>query len=351
MNALLFAVVLTMIFVPAHPSFSQAVDSDTAISVVTTSDVPYVYQNSEGYTTVVGEVENRNRLTAMSDIVVVATFLDASGNVLDISRGGPLLTVVGAQSTSPYVITSTVRDPDIAFVSVDVAAFNSSPSKEDGLEIDHIDVLHAETLEFSATISNSGNSPSTDTRVYLAYYDVFDPPRLLSVETIEAGDIPIGQTLDIEFSGIPSPRAVGFQVLAESDTMTSSPLDIDIPEQQLITRMVSISDLSVSDDQGRPASSVPAGAEVSIGSRLLFQSTANDRIQSYVYYVQIKQSGVPYVEFIGSTAGTIYNTPSSDVSVLWTPANPGLYFVETFVWDAQNVPIAPKGPVSLVLVR
>ncbi len=349
MRALLLAVILAMLFVPIY-SFSQLIDNEGTLSVSTTSDAPYVYRDSEGHTVVVGEVENRNHLTAMSDVIVVATFFDASGNVVDVSEGGPLLAVVGAQSTSPYVVTSTVSNPDIALVSVEVAAFNSSPSKEAGLQIHNMDISYAERLEFSATLSNSGNSPSANTRVHLVYYDVFDPPRLLAVETVEAGEIPIGQELDFEFSGIPSPKAVGLLVLAESDTMTSDQLSIGIPEQQLMTSMVSISDLSVSD-QGKTVSSIPVGATVSIGSNLQFQSTANDRIQSYVYYVQIKQSDIPYVEFIGSANGTIYNTPSSSASVQWTPANPGLYFIETFVWDAQNTPIASKGPVSIVMVR
>jgi len=37
-------------------------------------------------------------------------------------------------------------------------------------------------------------------------------------------------------------------------------------------------------------------------------------------------------------------------SVEWTPQNTGLYFVETFVWDPNAVPLASKGPIALILV-
>jgi len=352
MKALLLALVLTMALVPAYPSFSQLIDSDDKISVITTSDSPYVYKNSEGHTVVVGEIENRNALSSMSGIVIRAVFYDPSGEeVIEVVRGGTVLDIVPPESTSPYLITSASANPDIGLVSVDVEAFNSSPTKSRGLELSPVDISNNETMEFTGSVKNAGHAPSDGTVVYLAFYDVFDPPRLMHIEPVPVGHVPAGAEAEFQFSGTPNGRAVGFTMFAESDVLQSEFVDVEIPPQDLLSSLVTISSLSVSDPDGNSISTIPAGSTVSIGSDLVFQTIADDRIQPFVYYVQIKQSGkIPYVEFLGSADGSFHGTPNETASVEWTPGEPGLYFIETFAWDQDAVPIASKGPVSIVLV-
>ncbi len=350
MKSLLF-VLFAMLLIPAV-SYSQVTDSVSTISVITTNEVPYVYQNSQGYTVVVGEVENRNSLTAMSGIVVSVTFFDEFGNILDSVQGTTILDIVPPNSISPYVVTSKVAGSSVALASVDVSAFNSSPTKETGLDLETVDISYGEELEFSGTIQNTANIASSETLIHLAFYDVFDPPRLLHVETLEIGDILVGEQKEFKFSGIPNQKAVGFKILAESTLLQSDFVNVNLPSQQIITRLVTISNLSIIDSDGKNLSSMPVGTTVEIGSNLQFQTTADDRIQPYVYYVQIKQSGqTPFVEFLGSSSGNFYGTPSEYASVSWTPQKPGLYFVETFGWDQNHVPIASKGPVAIILVN
>jgi len=351
MKAMLLALVLAMALIPAYPSFSQLIDTDSKISVITTSDSPYVYKNSEGHTVVVGEVENRNALSSMSGIVVRAVFYDPSGEeVIEIVRGGTVLDIVPPESTSPYLITSASANPDIGLVSVDVEAFNSSPTKSMGLEISPVDISNSGTVEFAGSVKNAGHAPSGGTVVHLAFYDVFDPPRLLHIEQIPVGHVPAGAEAGFQFSGTPDSRAVGFTMFAESDVLQSGFVDVEIPPREILSRLVTISGLSVSGPGGS-SSTIPAGSTISIGSDLVFQTVADDRIQPFVYYVQIKQSGkIPYVEFLGSADGSFHGTPNETASVEWTPGEPGLYFIETFAWDQNAVPIASKGPVSVVLV-
>ena len=49
--------------------FSQEYyDNTPTLSVSLTSDSPFVFQDSEGYTVVVGMVENKNSLTAVTNV-------------------------------------------------------------------------------------------------------------------------------------------------------------------------------------------------------------------------------------------------------------------------------------------
>jgi len=58
-----------------------------------------------------------------------------------------------------------------------------------------------------------------------------------------------------------------------------------------------------------------------------------------------------FVEFIGSAEGSIQTEDIEIPSVGWIPQNDGVYFVETFVWDPKNIPLASQGPFSLILVH
>ena len=73
---------------------------------------------------------------------------------------------------------------------------------------------------------------------------------------------------------------------------------------------------------------------------------------AYTYYVQVKESGEsPYVEYIGKFDGRFIGTGQETQTIDWIPENPGLYFIETFVWDRNNIPIAEQGPFVLVIVN
>ena len=99
------------------------------------------------------------------------------------------------------------------------------------------------------------------------------------------------------------------------------------------------------------AGAAEAGSEVVIASALRFLPAAGDRLQPFVYLVQVKQLGEPLVEFVGSYEGAFYGSPSETASVAWVPEKPGNYFVETFVWDESSVALAPPGPTALLRVN
>jgi hypothetical protein len=57
------------------------------------------------------------------------------------------------------------------------------------------------------------------------------------------------------------------------------------------------------------------------------------------------------VEFLGKFDGRFIGTGSQSIAIDWIPENSGVYFIETFVWDRNNVPISEKGPIVLIVVN
>ncbi len=351
------AAVLAAVPAANQPSFAQMIDKAGTISVITTSESPYVYKDADGRAVVVGEIKNRNTLTAMSEIVIRAIFYDRSGTkIIETARGHTVIDTVPPNGMSPYVVRSESANPDISLVSVDVEAFNSSPAKQEDLMISRTGVSNNGTaVTVNGTVSNKGvDVTSHNTTVYAAHYDDFDPPRLLRVESVSAGAILPGFTYTFEFPPIVSPRVMSVRIFAESDTLLSDSVNAAVPQRKVhsITNLVTIGNPVFAVQDGRRASDLAVGDTVDITSNLKFQSISDDRIQPYVFMVQIKQSGNdPYIEFLGSAAGSFYGTPDSAPTVQWIPRAPGLYFAETFVWDQHDVPIASKGPITIILVK
>lgn len=351
MRLLPIIVILSMMLIPAsHVLAQDSTRSDSTLSVIT-GDNPFVYQDSDGNTFVVGEIKNTNTLTAVSDVLISVTFFDEFGNTVDTVQGTTALDIIGPGDASPYIISSSADGSQIKRASVMPHAFNSSPAKEKGLDVEVTAVRDGGELVISGTIQNKGNTQSQNTTAYLSFYDVFDPPRTVQIESAHIGDIAIDGTADFEISVTPISRAVGVKITMESDLLQSETSSIKIPKQTITTLLVTISEPAVTDADGRSVSVIPIGATVNITSVLSFETIADDRIQPFVYYAQVKQSGtIPAVEFIDSMQGVFYGTLAESAHVQWSPERQGLYFIETYVWDNNAVPIASKGPIVLVHV-
>ena len=116
---------------------------------------------------------------------------------------------------------------------------------------------------------------------------------------------------------------------------------------------ITISGVSIEDSNGNKLSELNVGSEVNIKSETWIQFAADQESDetAYTYYVQIKESGkVPYVEYIGKYDGRFIGTGQETQTIDWIPEKPGLFFIETFVWDRNNVPIAEQGPFVLIIV-
>jgi len=354
MQKLILSVFLILLLVPFSQAFSQEYsDNAPTLSVSLQNETPFVYQDSEGYTVVVGVVENTNSLTPVTNVRIQVNFFDDFGSTpLETLVGYTTLQVIPPNGQSPFAIRSDTPNPNITQASISLLAFDSSTSKSKELTVFSTEVFFGSTLQFSGVLQNGG-APSADTKVHLAFYDGFEPPRTLGVSTIELGNMELNTEVTFDLDEKIDSRAVGFLLFAESSVFYSDFVDIAISPSQVHTKLVVISDVSIEDTMGNKLSEIPVDSTVNIKSKTLIQFAADQESDetAYTYYVQIKESGeMPYVEYIGKFDGRFIGTGLETQSIDWIPEKKGLFFIETFVWDKNNVPIAERGPFVLVIV-
>ena len=185
MDKIILSLFLFLILFPASAGFSQVSNLHTStLSVILTSDSPYIYKDDKGYTVVVGAVKNTNNLSSFSNVQIHVNFYDDTNpQPLETTEGGTILQVIPPLGTSPYMIKSKTPNPDITQVSVSLQKFDSSTSKSKQLTIGYSNIVLDENLRFSGVLKN-GAAPINNTNVYLAFYDAFKPPRIVKVDTI-----------------------------------------------------------------------------------------------------------------------------------------------------------------------
>ncbi|NQV40187.1 MAG: hypothetical protein HQ505_06570 [Nitrosopumilus sp.] len=345
---------LILLLIPFSQGFSQVTDNPSTLNVSLRNESPFVYQDSEGYTVVVGIAENNNSLTPISNVKIQVHFFDdLSPDPLEVVQGTTTLEVIAPNGKSPYSIRSQTPNLDITQASASLLGFDSSVEKQKGLTVYSTDVSLDTSFRFSGVLQNGG-APNSDTNVYLTFYDGFEPPRILSVSTIELGDVESNTEVSFDLDEVIDSRAVGFYLFAESNVFSSDFVDIQIPASEIPDKLVTISNVSVEDPDGKKLSELSVGSTVHIKSETWIEFAADQESDetAYSYYVQVKKSGeLPYVEYIGKFDGRFIGTGQETQTIDWIPEKTGLYFIETFVWDRNNIPIAEQGPFVLVLVN
>ena len=361
MKKALIVLFLVSTLFPISSSFSQEfIDKEPTLGIVLTSFSPFNYKDFDGKTVILGEIENTKNFP-VSGIKIWAGFYDNIGeNPLETTIGTTIIEVIPPFGKSPYMIISETSNPKITSVSVNLLGFNSSPEKKQKLDL-HLDTLEmSEKLSLSGTITNNGELNSTGTKIQLISYDSFNPPRVLGISTVNLeNDIIPGGTDNFEFDVKRDSRATAFKIVGESQDYSTGILDITDTSLELLNKLVTISDIAVTDNEGNRLSDITVGSSIKIQSELDFQelSFEESEVQQYVYWIQIKKSieingeTKSFVEFIGNAEGSIDSKGVEHPSVGWIPENDGLYFVETFVWDPNHNPLASKGPLSLILVK
>ena len=346
---------LILLLVPFSQAFSaETTDTPSSLTVSLRHETPFVYQDTEGYTVVVGIVENNNLLTPVTNVKIQVNFYDDFDPApLEVVQGNTTLEVVAPNGKSPYSIRSQTPNPEITQASVSLLGFDSSVEKQKGLTVYSTDVFLDDSFRFSGVLQNGG-APNSNTNVYLTFYDGFEPPRILGVSTIELGNVDSNAEVPFDLDEVIDSRAVGFFLFAESNIFSSNFVDIKIPPRQIVDKLITISDVSLEDANGNNLSELSVGSPVHIKSETLIQFVADQESNetAYTYYVQVKESGKsPYVEYIGKFDGRFIGTGQEIQTIDWIPEKTGLYFIETFVWDRNNIPIAEQGPFVLIIVN
>lgn len=353
MKKILLSSFLIILLFPTSSAFSQLIETEPTLSVSLTSDSPYIYQDDEGYTVVVGNVENKNPLAFVTNVKIRAVFYDAiSANPLEIVQGETILQVIPPLGMSPYMIKSNTPNPEISHVDVFLETFDSSTSKSKLMSLEIFDTFVSENLVVSGVLKN-GPAPVIDANVYLSFYDAFKPSRTLGISTIPIGDMAPNEQSSFEFDDKINSRSVGFTIFSESNIFYSDIVDVKIPEPEILTKLVTISDVVVTDSVGSNLSEIKLGSTVKIKSNSWVELSPDhsSREIPYTYYVQVKESGdKPFVEYIGKYDGRYIGEGKQSQTIDWIPEKKGLFFIETFVWDRNNVPIAEQGPIVIILV-
>lgn len=349
MRYLLVSVLIVAAFSGA--AYGQT-DNSEKFGVRTVEYAPYHYVDADGHTVVLGEVVNTNEFSVTGIKLWAGFFNDEDLAPLESTVSGTVLEVIPPGGTSPYMIRSPTPDPEIARVSVSFLSFNSAGDKERLLEIESAATSSVDGLEISGTIANNAGTVQ-DAVVYLVLYDVFEPPRTIRIESVNVtgiagfGSAPFGFSVDIPEQA----RALG--MFAESGDLSSNRLAMDIDEPVLVTKRATIDAMQLLDMSGDAITSVPVNTTVMIRSNLSLEVSAGQSYnQPYVYYTVVLASGSePYAEFIGVSEGS-FEGASDTASVMWTPQNPGLYFVKSYIWDPDAIPLGPEGTkIPLILVK
>ena len=339
-----FTLVLLLAFslLSSNLVWAQILPSNTSLCAKISDTSTYSYRADDGTTVVLGEVVNSCNYPITS-ITIGVSFLDQNSNPLEYNTGSTLLKVIPGNGKAPFSISSTKSDPAIVNVQTKIAGFTSSSSRQQVLSIVPGHLQIASKLSLSGTIKNTGTITSSGTKIYLISYDAFQ--RVVSVSNTEPIDIGPGTTSSFSITSTPNSHAKSYKLVAESDSYQSTITDVtDITA----TLPIMISGTLVTDPHGNKYSTIPVGAPVKITSEL--RNLGSQTTLAYVYYVQVKDFA-GQVEFIGKSSG-VFLGESDNATVTWNPTTDGPYFIETFVWDSNNVPLAPSGPIiNVVLVK
>ena len=366
---MLAILVIPLLVTSTMPSHAQEYSDThpTLVAVLETSS-QYVFKDEQGYAFLAGMVKNTSPFGTISDLQIRVSFYDdLQAAPRDVVHGSTALEAIPPNSKSPFLIRSTGPDMQITQASASIMTFDTSADKEQQISI-NIDGI---ATEFTSTATDNKNSftiqgslsngpaPSSNATIHLAFYDVFEPPRILDVRSIQMGDLAADSNTPFFFKGEVNSAARGAFVFAESDVLSALMTNVRLPPpsdpRPYMTEIATIAGISVKDKSGDRISAVSVGEEASIEGRITIEygDYREDREMPYIFYVQIRGSGpAEPVEFIGSFQGLF-----SDANVLtratvdWTPERSGLYIAETFVWSEDNVPLADRGPYTLIFVE
>ena len=130
MQKLILSAFLILLLIPFSQAFSQVIENTPTLSVTLRNEPPFVYQDSEGYTVVVGLVEN-NSLASITNVMIQVNFFDDfTPNPLEVVNGHTTLQVIPPNGQSPFAIRSETANPNITEASVSLLPFNISDPKE-----------------------------------------------------------------------------------------------------------------------------------------------------------------------------------------------------------------------------
>lgn len=224
----IFSIIGISIF--SQDAFSQYTDTPQSLTVNLKSS-PYFYQDSEGYAVVNGIIENKNELSSISNVRIHVSFYhDSLQEPLEVNMGNTVIDVIPPSSEAPFSIRSKNPIPFVDDVSVNILGFDSVQNKMNGLSVSSEYASIDSPFRFSGSLQNTG-AFSNNTKIHVAFYDGFKPPRILQVFTIDVGAVESDIKTPIEFMHEFDFTPSGAYLYAESDIFSSDVVEVKIPKR------------------------------------------------------------------------------------------------------------------------
>jgi hypothetical protein len=310
---------------------------------------PFSFKDESGYTVVLGEIYNNHNFPINDVKILVNFYNEVSNEPIDSVIGNPILDSIPALGSSPIKIKSSFPNSAISQVNMTLLGFDSSYEKSPLLLIETNSLEISNSLNFSGTITNYGNEDTGNIKIHLMSTDVFEPPRIVNISSINLENIISGSSQKFSIDGMLNSMAVNYYILAESDNYSSPYTIIDHEKINSQNKIITINDVAIINiKQDNSIISSP----IRINTQIMMQEFTSMSIEiPYTFYVQIKEADSGLVEFIGSYSAMLYETSPENPTILWIPENEGLFFIETYLWDIDDVVLSSPGQVILVNVN
>ena len=340
---------LAIISFPILEGFGQ-IQTEKGEGVFFVNMHPYSFKDESGYTVILGEISN-NRDFPISKVRILASFYnDISDEPIDSVIGYTIFNSIPPQENAPFILKSSMPDSSISRIGVTLLGFDSSPEIQTSLliQIDSLEISNS--LDLSGKLTNIGNNDARNIKIYLMSFDVFQPPRIVNISSITL-DNPISSGISQNFSinGTLNPRSVDYYVVAQSDNYLSN-IEI-INEEKIISqnKIITINEVKVTNIKQENSiifSPVRIEAEISMQ-----EFTSMSVQEPYTLYVQIKNAESGLVEFISSKNATLSENLPEKPNIVWIPEKEGLFFIETYLWNDDNIVLSPPGEILLIHVN
>ena len=307
MNKPIFGIILFLFLLPIPTIFSQEyTDTNPTLTISMDSNSNFVYQDSEGYTVVIGLIENNDPLSFLTNVVIQANFYDDfNPNPLEVKEGSTTLKVIPPNTKSPFIIRSDNPNPDITEVSTKFLTFDTSESMNNSLNISINDVSlepiitssdNVYSLSFLGILRN-GDTSISNTVAHLAFYDVFN--RIIQISTIEIGDVDANELVSLTLNEDINSSSVGFILFSESDKFYSDVIDVKIPTPQLRTNLATTCGSSEVNVGGNCTSYDISGGHV-------ISATVNTNDNSFIINIDADDDGTLTISPSTSTQKGIF---------------------------------------------
>ena len=311
---------------------------------------PFSFKDGKGYTVVLGEILNNHNFPITDVKIRVNFYNDISNEPIDSVLGDTILDSIPALGTSPVIIKSSAPNSAISRVDMTLLGFDSSPVKPLSLSIITNSLKIGDSLSFSGIITNNDTMDATDIKIHLVSVDIFDPPRVVDISSINLDNsINPGKSQTFSINTTLNPKSVNYYILAESENYLSAKVNIDTKDISSESKIITLNDVtSTNIKQNNSIIFSP----IRIDAQIFMQEfTSINSEEHYVFYVQIKEAESGLVEFIGKSSAVLYENSRENPNIIWIPENEGLFFIETYLWNTDDVTLSSPGEILIININ